>query len=454
MKTIFIPIFQGFEARDILRTDIFKKLRQSDDLRIVLFLGNKEKLEYYKNQFSESDKLIYEVFDSYRGGMIDRFFSKLKVYLLKTPTMDIKRSWKLAESGNYFRFILSWFLNRLLANGLVIKLSRFFDYHLIADQNFKKYFDLYKPDLVFLAYLFSDLETGLLREAKKRKVKSIGFVNSWDKLTSRCILRILPDQLIVPNEITKNEATDYQYVPKKLIKVSGAVQFDIYQRLTFSPKEVFMKKFGLIPETKLIVFCPIGRTFSGSDWKFIELLDGFMKNHDLADDIHILVRFPPNDIVELGDNIDKKRFSFVTPGVRFSAKRGVDWDMTEDDFKELADELYHSSLVIAPTSTISIDAAILNKPIINIRFDFVPEKSYESFLRFYHSLHYQTIVESGGIRLARDKKDLLQAIKDYLVKPELNAAGRRKIAIEQTWKLDGKAGERVANLTLDILNKS
>ena len=49
--TIFISVFQGVEAKNILRTDIFRILRERQGLRIVLFVQDKAKEEYFRKQF-------------------------------------------------------------------------------------------------------------------------------------------------------------------------------------------------------------------------------------------------------------------------------------------------------------------------------------------------------------------------------------------------------------------
>ena len=46
MKTIFITIFQGVEAKNILRTKVFAELMKHPDIRPVLFVQSRERAEY------------------------------------------------------------------------------------------------------------------------------------------------------------------------------------------------------------------------------------------------------------------------------------------------------------------------------------------------------------------------------------------------------------------------
>ncbi|MFA5838563.1 MAG: CDP-glycerol glycerophosphotransferase family protein [Candidatus Paceibacterota bacterium] len=452
IKTILIPIFQGVEARNILRTDIFKKLREQKDIKIVLLVSNEYKLEYYKKEFGEDNLLKFEIFDDFKKSFLEKLFSKFKIYLLNTETMDIKRKLRLHDSKNYPRYLVSFVFNRIIARPFFIKVARFLDYYLIKDNNFKNLFDKYNPNLVFLAHLFGDIEISILREAKKRNIKTVGFINSWDKLTSRCILRISPDWLIVPNEITKKEAIKYQNIDEKSIFVSGPPQFDIYkQYANYSKREDFCKKHNIDPSKKIILFCPLGSTFSNFDWLTIEMLNDLYQNREIPQDIHFIVRFPPNDIVNIKDNIDKSIFSFQTPGIRFSSKRGIDWDMNEEDVKLLIDTVHHSSLVICFPSTISIDASILDRPVMNVNFLYDKRFNMEGLFHYYQMTHYKELLKHNGIKLVKNKEELTDTINKYLENPNLNKEGRMSIVNEQVWKFDGKAGERVANFLVKLI---
>jgi len=59
MKTIFIPIYQGHQARNVFRTKIFKLLKENN-FKIVIFC-KKIKEEPYKKEFGSSQVEIIGV---------------------------------------------------------------------------------------------------------------------------------------------------------------------------------------------------------------------------------------------------------------------------------------------------------------------------------------------------------------------------------------------------------
>ena len=94
MKTIFITIFQGVEAKNILRTDIYKKLLEDKELRIVFFVGSLERAQYYQKEFTHPN-VIYEPITKSRTNWLEPIFSSLKFLLLRTDTVDLRRKMAL-----------------------------------------------------------------------------------------------------------------------------------------------------------------------------------------------------------------------------------------------------------------------------------------------------------------------------------------------------------------------
>src|SRR3990167_11335931 len=105
MKTIIIPVFQGVVALNILRTDVLKGLRQGKNVRIVLLMPNQLRIDYYRSFFPESDDLKYATFPALRERLAGTFFFYLKVFLLRTGAVGLKRRYSYYESRNALRSV-------------------------------------------------------------------------------------------------------------------------------------------------------------------------------------------------------------------------------------------------------------------------------------------------------------------------------------------------------------
>lgn len=444
MKTIFITIFQGAEAKNILRTDIYKNLIAQEDVRIVFFVDSEERAEYYQQEFSHP-RVIYEVITDVNPRGLDAAFSSLSFLLLRTATTDLRRKMNLEENHNYFGYYIHSAFNRLLARRWPRTVFRALDYLLVRDRLFAPYFDKYNPSVVFLAHLFDGQEVNLLREARRRGIKSIGLINSWDKLTARRSIRLLPDSLIVFNEIVKREAIKYADMKEGNIFVSGIPNYDWHVNYQPISRDEFCRRNKLDPKKKIIVYAPMGKAFSNSDWDIMDMLNAAISGNAIKN-AQLFVRFQPNDFVEK-EGLEKRPWlRYAVPGIRFSRERGVNWDMSFDDIRGLTDTLANADLFVCYASSISVDAAVFDKPVININFE-VKDKELmsKSPTFFYKTEHYGKVVRSGGIRYPKNRDELILWINKYLANRETDREERKKLVKAQCWKLDGKAGSRIAN---------
>ncbi len=454
IKTIFITIFEGVEVKNILRTPILDNLLKRQDLRIVLFTKSQQKIDYYSKEFADP-RISFELVEWKSQSAIDRFFAKLKFVLLRTPTTNMKRKMVCEYEGKYIQYYSGRILNFILAWPIIRKIARYLDFILVKDNTYSKYFDKYNPDLVFLAHLFDEPEINLLREAKKRRVKTIGYINSWDKVTSRCILRLLPDKAIVFNNIVKGEMIRHNEMKEKDIFVSGLPQYDYfyYDESNFLNRNDFFNKISISPDKELLVYASMGRAFSTSDWDMIDFLYNLVETKSkLVKDCALLVRFQPNDFVDEVEIKKRPYLKYDQPGIRFGSKRGVDWDMNEADLSHLYATLNHMSILVCYASSISVDAAVFDKPVININYE-IKENNImlKSPTQHYNSEHYGNALKTGAIDLVNSEKELIETINKYLTNSSIKSTERKKLVDEQCTFTDGQSGARIANFILNLI---
>lgn len=448
MKTIFITIFEGVESKNILRTDILKTLLKQPDICLVLFTKSADRASYHQKEFNDP-RIIYEVVEIPRVYGLDKLFQKLKFVLLRTGTMDLRRRMRLQADGSYLDYAISVAANRLFARPFFRRIFRWLDLCLIRRATFAPFFEKYHPDLVVMASLFDEQELELLREARRRRVRTAGFINSWDRTTARCALRNHADTFVVFNDTVKEEMIVYQDVPREKIFVGGIPQYDQYIHFTSWSREEFMKRAGGDPRKKLIVYSPIGSAYSNSDWDVMDLLHRLIEEKKFGPDVQMLVRFSPNEFIQKEELTKRPWLRYDHPGVRFSRVRGIDWDMTFSELEYLSNTLHYMSLLICYASSISVDAAVFDKPVININFEIKDNKLLsKSPTQFYRMTHYRKALDTGGIRLVQSEEELITRVKNYLDDPALDQEKRKALVASQCKFLDGKSGERIGKFLL------
>lgn len=451
MKTIFITSFEGLETKNVLRTAILPTIVESG-VKVVLLVQSRERMAYHKREFGERD-IAYELVDQIRVTGLDGFFQFLKFLLLRSETMILRKKMKYEIDRSAIAYYGGLIASRILAHSSIRRIARALDLALVKNVTYDALFERYKPDLVLLSNLFNEPEVHMLRAAKKYGVRSVGFINSWDKVSGRCILRLLPDKLVVFNDIVKEEAMRYDDMPEKDIFVGGLPQYDPYfGALPFSSRQAFFEHMGLDPGTRLILYAPVGAAFSDSDWDMIDLVYAMRDQGAFGDKVSLLMRFPPNEQLDMHE-VEKRPFlKYDYPGIRFSSERGSDWDMTASDIRHLADTLRHMSLLVCFASSLSIDAAVFDKPVINLNFEVKKNQHLlKSPTQYYGTAHYQKALRAGGIRLAGSREELAAWVVRYLADPSLDREGRKTLVAEQCHFQDGKSGVRIGNFVLDLL---
>ena len=104
-------------------------------------------------------------------------------------------------------------------------------------------------------------------------------------------------------------------------------------------------------------------------------------------------------------------------------------------FLQLAAMIKYASIVVNIASTTSIDAAILDTPIINIA---IGKQRY-----WYETSHYRDLIATDGVLLARSFEELISSINHYFKNPASHKEGRAKI-VELLCGGLGRASQKLA----------
>ncbi len=462
MKTIFISIPLGIVARNILRTDIFRILKAQKDLRIVLILP-KNVDSYLREELRAENVVIEEQRARVRAGPFRHFilypFMRNLVYT-ETTKMYFRYGSKMSQPRNTpIRYFFSRiFFGPLSKITFLKRLCRWLDYNFFNkyDKVYESLFDKYQPSLVFVNnFLHDPIDLALLRIARRCHISSIGMVKSWDNL-DKWLLIALPDVFLVWNEIMREELIKLQDVKSQDIKMIGVPQFDVYKKQdVFLSREEYCRKLGIDPSKRIILF--------GSDWSIVyddeiaDILHQFVIEGALKEKCVILVRPHFEEYKLKTGRFEKFRnYPYATldkPDRIGKCLKG--WDPDWENMKHLANNLYHCDMVVTFGSTLSIDTAFFNKPVINVAFDgFYKRPWLWSVLRGYKHVHYQPVISSGAVRLAHSREELKNTINQYLENPSLDSQKRKQFREKFCYKPDGKAGQRIAENILAILNKA
>lgn len=440
MKTIFITSFHPLISRNILSTPTIDLLLQRGDTQIVVVIPD-NKRKFFNEKIGRPGVIIEAI--PRTNTSYDGFFRYLALAVLNTRSLAIKRKTELEGQG---AFIARFIGGRPFWLAVIRTLER-----ILYPRNFaRELFLKYRPELVFATDVQNEEDVRLMRAASRRGVATIGMVRSWDNLTSKGLVRFIPDKLLVNNEIVKNEAIHYHYVPKEKIEVVGIPHYDFYINGERSSRDEFFKQIGGDPRKRLILFAPTGDRYLAANTVDRDVLE--ILRDSIPSDCQILVRFPPQDTVDFAGFENNGRVFFDRQTSTYTANpRKVEF--TPEMEKHLADTLFYADVLVVGPSTMSVDAALFDKPIISIGFDGKEKREYyNSIRRYFDYNHQQAILKSGGVKYVTSALELQEALSLYLLNPQADAEGRKRIVREQCWRDDGKSSERVTDAILSSMS--
>jgi hypothetical protein len=451
LKTIFIVVDSGMAIRNILRTDVYKVLRACKNLRVVIFSPLMD--DDFRNEVG-GENVFLEPLQKWKAGPIVKSLRSFRKDVWSEKHAVVRfREKRASRRGRFGRSLV---YNLLLRERGEDRVDRALEKIERWEARFtrklaSRYFDKYQPDLVFYTTIYSkDLAVEI--GAAQRGVKSCAFILSWDNPTTKGPFPVRPDRAILWNNVMRDELINFHDFPAKHLFVSGPPQFDIYTDHTpYASREEFFREWGLDPEKKLITYTTGTPGMLPFEHETVELLHRKMISGALKQPWQLIVRLHPKDLYDTYKRFEgKPGLVLQRPGRRGNTNDS--WNPTRDDMFGLAETMLYSDVVVNIASTITIDAACFDTPVVNVAWDGVSEKPYEkSCKRYYDFNHYKKVVETGGIKIAENLDETMALIQRYLDDPTLEAAGRARIRDEQCYKFDGKAGERIGNYLIELL---
>jgi hypothetical protein len=290
-------------------------------------------------------------------------------------------------------------------------------------------------------------EFNLLKTAKKKYIPNIGIVRSWDNLSSKVFLIVKPDCLITYNEAIKREAIKNQDINSNKTILTGIAQYDLYfDNSIITSREDFCRNLGLDPKKRFLFYCCSSSPTSPKYEEIFSILKSIM-NQLKNDDLQLVIRpYPKYPLTQEVKDLFKD-----DPNVVLNEKDDID-DFVYGEIIQVANILYHSSIVMSTYTTLQLEACFYDKPIITVNFDGFTNKPYYYSVRSIADYnHYKERFGFGWMKSVNNKEEWLSAIKRYLSDPSYLQEGRKKLAHEQAFILDGKSWKRLSDVLMDKL---
>ena len=437
-QNIFLSITDGFAERMLLKTDFLKFLK--DKCNVVVFIPDhgQQKKEFISEPLVKYQPSGLAGFLHWyvRGFMYENF--------KKNETLTIKL--KNMKKTNLLKYLIIQTLLLLTRIKPIRKMILYLNYFLIPEF-YKVFFEKYNPALVICSSggIKAD-DLPLIKSAKKRKILTIGIIQSWDNLTSKGYINPKQDKFIVWNDIMKEELTLFHGVDEKDIFVSGPIHYDFF--FSSVSKDDFIHKYNIPSYNKVILITSSPEwTYQHFEW-IVENILKAIDEKKIRYPAKVILRLHPNDPPQRYEKIKNENLIINLPAIY---EKNMGWIQEKEHIEDFISLLKFSDVVVCVSSTITIDAACFDTPVINIAFD-RDNLQYElSCRRYYDYAHYKNIVKTGGVRISYNLQELIDYINLYLEDKNLDREGRKRIVLQQCKFIDGKSAERAAKYILSFM---
>jgi hypothetical protein len=269
-----------------------------------------------------------------------------------------------------------------------------------------------KPDCVLLTPLV-DLGSDQVEYVKASKalgIRSGLCVHSWDNLTNKGLIRVIPDRVFVWNEAQKRECVTMHGVEPEQVAVTGAPVYDQwFERRPTTTRLEFCHKTGLSADRPFFLYLCSSQFIAPDEAEFVaKWIQAIRSAPDpRVREAGILIRPHPENL-QPWQRFDFEGLRNVVLWPRGGANP-VDAGTKNDYF----DSMYHAVAAVGINTSAQIEAGIVGRPVFSIR---APEYAGTQ----EGTLHFHYLLKEGGglLHMASSLEEHAQAIAQSLDRTE------------------------------------
>ena len=473
-KRLFIIADHGLALIYFLQSDIIPTLLKAG-VEVILFTDD-ESLPAIEMRFQRPGL----TFEGIRTKECEHYFQTVNPFTQRCLQMlrwagGSKRINVTAMEGNYQllaksfsgrgRYALPilrgiiWLMRRSRPlRRLVVRAQNRYTPQIYADL-FKKY----RPDLVVARTPGWRTDRYILREAAAHGIRTAATIVGWDNPSSYNLNGAPVDYITCWSEIQKEELVLGSDWDPQRVNISGVPAYDGYfLRSWLIPRAEYFRQHMLDPQRKLLAYACSFETLH-PNFPNMKAIADLVYNNELAEPCQVLIRFHPNHFIK-GSRFEAERLRTVEYVKNMSHVHIVEpvslggglGHYSGEDMPEKASMMAWCDVFLTVYSTMVVETAIHDKPIISVTIDTPGGWN----MKDVYSLPltaigdwptHQRFRQSGAGRVAASKAQVREMVNFYLKDPSADGENRRRFIQDECTYTDGSAGKRTGDFILSWL---
>jgi len=221
-----------------------------------------------------------------------------------------------------------------------------------------------RPDVMVVAptvWPKVPVESDYFRAAKSLGIPTVGYVNSWDNMTSKGTVHVVPDVYIVWNEPIAEECVTLHDIPPGIIRITGAPHVDrVFTMRPTLDAAAQRRAMGEDSEREYVLFLCSSRTLIASETELVvRIADALSRRFGSAAPRLVVRPHPTNPEIWS---------TFVHPGVLIHPKQGDQAD-SEQSWQDYYNQLAHAVCVFGLNTTAFLEAVVVDCPCLTLVTD-------------------------------------------------------------------------------------
>ncbi|MBW1699415.1 MAG: hypothetical protein JRH18_11150 [Deltaproteobacteria bacterium] len=312
--------------------------------------------------------------------------------------------------------------------------------------------------LLGIGTLHSELEGQMTWWGIKEGISVVHIVGNYDNLSSNGYRGVPVNRLLVWGRNMRKDAMRIHGIPPERITEIGSIRYNLNSSLLISKKK-FLECMGLSTKRKTLLFA--GFLFAS---QYFEMMTCFQEILNEGLDCQLILRVYPNKqlmnsiymepLLHYANKFSRVTVSLADPYFRYG-ERGRPVLQIEE--YELWNSLAVCDCVINIFSTISVEACIFDKPVINMWYFPRPTGNLARqpvYLDYSANFHNRRLASYGAIRIATNRQQLKKMIYEALKNPGKLSEQRHRVVKDEVGQLDGQACDRLAEICIQEYHRS
>jgi hypothetical protein len=324
---------------------------------------------------------------------------------------------------------------------------------------FKRVLEELRPSVLFSSHQRPLRMVPAVLAARQLGIPTAAFIFSWDNLTTKGRIATPFDHYLVWSELMRRELLQYYpEIPRERTHVVGTPQFDPYaDPALIWPREAFFRRIGADPGRPLICYSGGDTENSAADPDHVRALLELVRAGRVRRQPQVMLRPCPVD--------DGTRFAavrrdfpemiYAPPAWTASRCGWTNVVPSAEDLQFLANLVRHCDVNVNFSSTMTLDFAIHDKPVVNVAFDASHPPRFRMPMWEYvcQFPHYQPVMDLGASRFAHSAEELAAQVNAYLDDPALDREGRQRFVALEVGTPVGQSGARIVDVLQEIAGR-